>query len=1000
LSVVAALPLLTYAQKDSAKAKSAVLPGNAAPKWIWLDKQATPGQTLWFRKEISPRGRFGAARLVATCDDRMTIFLNGKQIGTGDKWQTPVAIDLTDRLQQGPNILAIEAYNDQSNIGALLARVVIDSPDKGEYAFITDGSWRVSDKKSANWQAVDFDDKGWAQAAVVGKLGDGPWSLVNEGTLAAAGKPRKPAAAVIENRLKTLKDFKVDLIYSVPRETQGSWVSMAVDPKGRLIVSDQYGKLFRVTLGETGKGDGATKESVRVEPINVDIGEAQGLLWAFDSLYVMVNRGSNYASGLYRVTDADGDDQFDTVKQLRTLAGGGEHGPHAVLLSPDGKSLHVLAGNHTDLTKFDRSRVTTAWGEDSLLPRMWDARGHAVGRMAPGGWIARVDPEGKSWELVSAGYRNEYDAAFNRDGELFTFDSDMEWDVNTPWYRPTRVCHAVSGSEFAWRGGTAKFPPYYPDTLPPVVDIGPGSPTGVCFGYGAKFPAKYQDAFFICDWSYGKLYAVHLTPDGASYRGQPEEFITGTPLPLTDIVVNPVDGAMYFAVGGRKAMSALYRVTYTGSESTAPSKGDNVGSELRALRRQLEAFHGVKDAKAIDACWPYLKHTDRFIRWAARTAIEQQDPKLWQDRALAETDKRTALTALLALTRVGDKALQPKLVQALERLNWKDLDYGEKLELLRITSLCFIRMGQPDAAITARTIERFDPLFPNKGRELNSELCRILVYLQAPSAATKTMQLLNAALTQEEQMDFVLSLRNLKTGWTMPQREQFYAWFLKAANYKGGASFHGFLANIKKDAIATLSAEEKAALQPLLTAKAATSPAIVQKPRPLVKNWTFEELAAIVDQGLQKRDFDNGRAMFAAANCFACHRYDGEGGATGPDLTVVSGRFNVRDLLESIVVPSKVISDQYEAVLIELNDGRFITGRIVNLAGDGMKINTDMYDPDKQVNVDRRSIADMRPSPVSMMPNGLLDTLNREDILDLLAYLLSRGRREDAMFKQ
>ena len=51
------------------------------------------------------------------------------------------------------------------------------------------------------------------------------------------------------------------------------------------------------------------------------------------------------------------------------------------------------------------------------------------------------------------------------------------------------------------------------------MNIGPGSPTGVTFGYGAKFPAKYQEALFICDWSFGKLYAIHLTPEGASYTG-------------------------------------------------------------------------------------------------------------------------------------------------------------------------------------------------------------------------------------------------------------------------------------------------------------------------------------------------------------------------------------------------------------------------------------------------------------------------------------------------
>ena len=137
-----------------------------------------------------------------------------------------------------------------------------------------------------------------------------------------------------------------------------------------------------------------------------------------------------------------------------------------------------------------------------------------TGEKAPGGHIYRVSPDGKRWDLVSIGFRNPFDIAFNRDGELFTYDSDMEWDVNTPWYRPTRVLHVASGSEFGYRNGAGKWPAYTIDSLPAVADVGPGSPTGVTFGYGARFPAKYQEALYLCDWSYGKLYAAASQAEG------------------------------------------------------------------------------------------------------------------------------------------------------------------------------------------------------------------------------------------------------------------------------------------------------------------------------------------------------------------------------------------------------------------------------------------------------------------------------------------------------
>src|SRR5262249_48675415 len=159
-----------------------------------------------------------------------------------------------------------------------------------------------------------------------------------------AGKFKKPTATPIE-LIKVKKDFKVELLYSVPKDTQGSWVSMCVDPKGRLITSDQYGKLYRITPPPLG----GNAESTRVEQLPLDLGEAHGLVWANDSLYVVNNEGrqpKKNPSGLYRVRSSKGDDVLDSKELLRRIpGGGGEHGAHAVLLGPDGKSLYVLCGN-------------------------------------------------------------------------------------------------------------------------------------------------------------------------------------------------------------------------------------------------------------------------------------------------------------------------------------------------------------------------------------------------------------------------------------------------------------------------------------------------------------------------------------------------------------------------------------------------------------------------------------------------------------------------------
>ena len=337
----------------------------------------------------------------------------------------------------------------------------------------------------------------------------------------------------------SVKDgFKVELLYTVPKEKLGSWVNLCVDDKNRIIASDQFGGLYRFPAPKEGK----TLDESTIEKIPANIRAANGLLWAFGALYVAVNDYERkMESGVYKLTDSNGDDKLDKVEKLRGMEARGDHGVHALILSPDKQSIYLITGNNTTPTEAQTSRVPRDWGEDHLLPRMPDGRGHNRGRLAPAGIIYKMSPDGKDWEIVSSGYRNIFDGGFNLDGELFTYDADMEYDINTPWYRPTRICHVTSGSMYGWRNGTGKRPEFYPDTLPAVINVGPGSPTGVTFGYGAKFPHKYQKAIYLLDWSWGKIYAVHMQHDGSTYKGTKETFITGSPLPVADAIIHPGD---------------------------------------------------------------------------------------------------------------------------------------------------------------------------------------------------------------------------------------------------------------------------------------------------------------------------------------------------------------------------------------------------------------------------------------------------------------------------
>lgn len=795
------------------------------------------------------------------------------------------------------------------------------------------------------------------------------------------------------NRLTIKKGFLVERLYSVPKEKFGSWVVLCKDDKGRLLAGDQYGAIYRFKAPAPGK----TLQDSDVEKIDLDIGHAWGMCYAFDSLYVVVNDKAHGGRGLYRLKDTNGDDKFDSVKLLRKFQeNGGEHGPHAVVPSPDGKSLHVVCGNQTELPKYDASRVTECWGEDSLMPRVY-GRGFMKGSEAPRGWICKTDPEGKKWEVVATGFRNQYDIDFNADGEMFTYDADMEWDLNTPWYRPTRINHVISGAEFGWRNGSAKWPDYYSDSFGAVTDIGPGSPTGVTFGTGAKFPAKYQEAFFIADWSYGKLYAVHLKPSGSTYTADFEEFIAGQPLPLTDLTVGN-DGALYFAVGGRRVQSGLYRVTYTGDESTAPVK--HSPNKALANRHSLEKFHLTKSPNAVNIVWEHLDSKDRAMRFAARTAIEKQPVDSWADKAIRESNPVSKTAALLSLARLGEKKHQQGAVRSLLELNYRELDLQTRFDLLRAHALVFIRLAPPTDKQKAAVIAQVNQHFPADNRAENIELSNLLAYLNAPNVVARAIEIMDTAPTQEEQIAMAKTIRHLKDGWTPELQERFFKWFTRAANYKGGASFGQFMEEIKKDALKNLSPERKKALAPILSAKPAKSgPVFAAKPREFVKNWTMADLKPLLASGLEGgRNFKNGRDAFGQATCFACHRFGQEGGAIGPDLTSAAGKFSPHDFLEQIIEPNKEISDQYGSMTFKMKDDSIIVGRIANLKGDDYRIITNLFAPGEMTIIDSKKVKSVEPSKISMMPPGLLNTLSDEDVLDLTAYVLSAGDPKHHMF--
>ncbi len=978
----------------------AALPSMAAPGdkpegkkpdigWIW--KSTPPGNTerVFFRREFELPPNIASASITATCDNWYHLLVNGVDLGMAKDWANPQTYDVLANLKQGGrNVIAVEGRNEGGGAGLAL-RFRATMKDGKILHVVSDGTWLCSGEGPDGWQNPEFQAAGWTKALVVAKLGDAPWGNVIPEEVSQAG-----VSEDMTGKFKVAPGFKLERIYQVPSD-QGSWVSVTKDDKGHLICSDQYGKIYQVTL----PADESGKVTTKIMPIPLK--GAHGLLWHEGVLWVAVNEGGDQ-SGVWRVTDSDGDGEPDKPELVKACQGRGEHGPHSLVAAPDGKSIFVIAGNHTNLAEMDSSLVTKVWAEDQLLPRRPDARGHARDRMAPGGWIARFTPDGKNWQLFTSGFRNAFDMAFNENGDLFAYDADMEWDLGMPWYRPTRICQAVPGGEFGWRNGTGKWPDYYEDSMPSQLDIGPGSPTGMVSGKGAKFPAKYQKSLFALDWTFATLYAIHLTPNGAGYHAEREEFVAGKGLPLTDAIIGG-DGNLYFLTGGRRTESALWKVSYTGKDPIAP------------VAYHAKEFALMKMSEAKDA----LGSADRIQRYNARTAIENAGPEGF--RAIlsnAASKPWQVIGASLGLARVGAAPDQALALGALDRLDWSSLDRQQKLNWLRAAGLVFARHGEPDQASRAKVIAKIDPAFPATDEMLNRELCRMLSYLQAPGIVARTLTLMDTAgpthapawlelakrndkyggaveemianLPPAQVIHYVYCLRVVKGPWRVDERKRFFSWLAKLTGNKGGASYGGFIQDLTKQTLETATPEEREWLAKLDMGAPPNPFANLPEIKGPGHEWTIDEVVKLAEGGLDGADKNRGHDMYKASLCAACHRIGNEGGAAGPDLTSLAGRFKVRDLAEAIIDPSKVVSDQFAFDLITRQDGTQVTGKIIEEKDEKWIIATSPFDFTQTIEIERNDIKKNEHSPVSPMPPALINRLNAEELKDLLAFLLNR----------
>ncbi len=588
-------------------------PADAAEAhWIWSpdhEKTEVPQSSCHFRKRFTVSPEKGEIAVAA--DDQYELYVNGRRVGSGGSTEKMDKYDISRFLRRGRNLVAIKVANTDGSTAALAAQLLVEDETRGLLVFPSDNSWTTSLRPLPFWYTPMYNDSRWAASQSFGVLGrtepwDQPPAMEQEPQLAAATpQPRattqpqaitqpQPAAqphVATETRLEVEPapilievqeegPFQVDdgfeVVQVLDADVAGSLIAMTFNEFGHIIASREGGGLLLIyDSDDDGSFDNVREYCDQVKNV-------QGILCLNGEVFVTGHGPDGVA--LYRLTDKDRDGRLDEARSLLQFDSPvDEYGPHGIVLGSDG-FLYVSVGSHARPKRAadDDSPHRAYYEGDLVQPRYEDPSGHAVDVKVPGGTIVRVDLEGERLQFVAGGLRNAYDLAFNRAGDLFTRDSDMQSDVGAPWYRPTAVYQAVPGAEFGWRSGWAKWPDYFVDRLPSTLDTGRGSPTGMVFYDHNTFPEDFHEALFTADWSGGRILAVKMKRNGASYTANSDVFLEGDELSITDVDVGP-DGGLYFTTGGRGTVGGLYRVNWKGE---LPAGTTKIGTGLSAVIRQ------------------------------------------------------------------------------------------------------------------------------------------------------------------------------------------------------------------------------------------------------------------------------------------------------------------------------------------------------------------------------------------------------------------------------
>ncbi len=642
------------------------------------------------------------------------------------------------------------------------------------------------------------------------------------------------------------------------------------------------------------------------------------------------------------------------------------------------------------------------------------------------GTILKMSPDFSRREVVCTGIRFPVAMAFNALGDLFC--SDQEGATWLPNGNPfDELLHIQPGRHYG-------FPPRHPQYLPNVIDepsvfdYGPQhqSTCGLNFNEpvngGPSFgPAWWRGDAIVCGESRGKIYRTKLAKTAAGYVAQ-NQLIAGLNMLTVDACVSPQGDLVVSTHSGKPdwgsgptGVGKLYKISYTEKEAAVPV-----------------------------AIWPASEtETDiQFDRPLDAAAVQT-----WTKHISATQGKYIAAGDQFESMRPGYQAVQNQLLYP--RYNLKVLSTAVSADGRTL----IIRTEPRREAINyAFTIPR--PPQPTKNKQvvqqpeidLSCDLTGLAVDWESASARSKNWSgwLPHFDLAAAEQFTKATSVhpnlwRDLSTPGTLKMRTQLDLWeMLRSATQPGSKLDYQYpdetvtvvlksngrlditapsmtTKRISEGELHLTAKPKKDVWFPIsITVRTATTKPVLDvawftaedsRPRALplrriLMPWATPEKRGGEEQTERKipeiagGNWLHGRKLFFGdqLGCFKCHAINDAGGKIGPDLSNLIQR-DYASVLKDIVEPSAAINPDHVAYNVELKDGEALTGVLV---GSDQTRSKFADATGKITTVEKSQIASIKPSAISLMPEGLLGALSEQQRKDLLTYLLIPSPLEPA----